>query len=140
MKPAITFPDAQLAVRDLLRALLASRTEPYALGATVSTREIPSDVTAAQATLPYVQVRSDGKFRDSRLDGRATVRVLAYGADVGQGENLAALCEALLLSASSADVRGSTSVMGPMPTDDPENGLPLSYFTITARLQPRQLT
>jgi hypothetical protein len=134
------FPDAQLAVRDLLRALLASRTEPYALGATVSTREIPSDVTEAQRSLPYIQVRSDGKFRNSRLDGRATVRVLAYGADVGHSENLASLCEALLLSASSADVRGSTSVTGPMPTDDPENGLPLSYFTITARLQPRQLT
>lgn len=137
MDTPIIFPDAQLAVRDLLRTLLAGRTEPYATGATVSTRELPG----ADGThpLPYVQVRSDGKFRDSRLDGRATVRVLAYGGDVGKSESLASLCEALLLAASSAEVRGSSSVTGPIPTDDPENGLPLSYFTITARLRPRQL-
>jgi hypothetical protein len=136
MDTAILFPDAQLAVRDLLRTLLAGRSEPYATGVTVSTREIPG---ADPFPLPYVQVRSDGKFRDSRLDGRATVRVLAYGGDVGKSESLAALSEALLLAASSAEVRGSSSVMGPMPTTDPENGLPLSYFTITARLRPHQL-
>lgn len=137
MNPPIAFPDAQLAVRDLLRALLASRTESYAQGATVSTRGLTGDDASRQ--LPYVQVRSDGKFRDSRLDGRATVRVLVYHRDEGLGESLAALCEALLLSASSADVRGSSSVTGPIPTGDPETGLPLSFFTITARLQPRQL-
>jgi hypothetical protein len=137
VKPAITFPDAQRAVRDLLRTLLASRTESYAQGVTVSTRDIPG--TDGTYPLPYVQVRSDGKFRDSRLDGRATIRVLAYGGDVGKSEDLAALCEALLLSASNAEVRGSTSVSGPLPTDDPETGLPFSFFTITARLRPSQL-
>lgn len=138
MNAPIVFPDAQLAVRDLLRTLLASRTEPYARGAVVSTKGLTGD--DASRRLPYIQVRSDGKFRDSRLDGRATVRVLVYHRDEGLGEALAALCEALLLSASSADVRGSTSVTGPIPTGDPETGLPLSFFTITARLRPRQLT
>lgn len=138
MNPAITFPDAQRAVRDLLRVLLASREEPCAAGVTVSTKGIPgADGTRA---LPYVQVRSDGKFRDSRLNGRATVRVLVFHRDEGLAEELAALCEALLLSASSAEVRGSTSVTGPIPTGDSETGLPLSFFTITARLKPRQLT
>lgn len=138
MKPAITFPDAQRAVRDLLRSLLAGRTEASALGATVSTRGLTGG--DENYPLPYIQVRSDGKFRDARLDGRATVRVLVYHRDEGLGEDLAALCEALLLSASSAEIRGSTSVTGPIPTGDPETGLPLSFFTITARLQPRQLT
>jgi hypothetical protein len=131
------FPDAQLAVRNLLRSLLATRTETYASGATVSTKEIAG--ADGTYSLPYVQVASDGKFRNSRLDGRATVRVLVYHRDVGLGESLASLCEALLLSASNAEIRGSSSVTGPIPTDDPENGLPFSYFTITARLHPRQL-
>lgn len=138
MAPAITFPDPQLAVRNLLRSLLASRPEPEARGVIVSTKGLSGD--DATRKLPFVQVRSDGKFRNARLDGRATVRVLVYHRDEGLAESLAALCEALLLSASSAEIRGSTSVMGPMPTGDPETGLPFSFFTITARLQPRQLT
>lgn len=137
MEPVIVFPDAGLAVRDLLRGLLASRAEVAAKGVTVSTRAIPG--ADEKRPLPYVQVRSDGKFRNARLDGRATVRVLAYGKDEGLSEELASLCEGLLLAASSDKVRGASSVSGPLPTTDPDNGLPLSFFTITARLRPRQL-
>jgi hypothetical protein len=135
---AIVFPDPQLAVRDLLRALLEERTEPEALGARVSTRGLPG--ADENRSLPYVQVRSDGRYRDSRLDGRATVRVTIWHTDEGLAENLAALCEALLLAATSDKIRGITPVMGPIPTGDEETGLPLSFFTITARLRPRQLT
>lgn len=138
MDTAVVFPDPQLAVRDLLRSLLAGRQEPEALGAVVSTKN-PPGADEARA-LPYIQVRSDGRFRDSRLNGRATVRVLVYHRDVGLGEALASLCEGLLLAATSAAVRGCSSVAGPLPTSDPETGLPFSFFTITARLKPRQLS
>lgn len=137
-KTVVMFPDPQLAVRDLLRELIADSPEEFAAGAVVSTKDLPG--TDEGRTLPYVQVRSDGRYRDSRLDGRATVRVLVYHRDVGLGEALAGLCEALLLAAHSAAVRGCSPVSGPLPTDDPETGLPLSFFTITARLRPRQLT
>jgi len=137
MKPVIVFPDGQLAVRDLLRALLADRPEPFAQGVVVSTRAIPG--ADEKRALPYVQVRADGSFRDARLDGRATVRVLAYGRDEGLSHSLAALCEGLLLAAPSGDVRSCSPVTGPRITDDPDNGLPLSFFTITARLRPRQI-
>ena len=132
----ITFPDAQLAVRDLLRALLAAR--PEGKGVTVSTKPIPG----ADGThpLPYVQVVSDGAFRDSQLNGRASVRVLAYGRDEGASVTLAALCEGLLLAEASSDkVRGCSPLAGPQSTSDPDNDLPFSYFTLTARLRPRQL-
>lgn len=130
----VAFPDPQRAVRDLLRALLASRTESYATGATVSVKP-PAETQA----LPFIQVRSDGRFRDSRLDGRASVRVIVWHKDEGLGEELAGLCEALLLSSTSADIRGCSSLTGPIPTGDPDTGAPMSYFTITARLTPRQL-
>lgn len=137
MDTAIAFPDPQLAVRDLLRVLLAGRPEPYAAGVTVSTRS--PDGTDEAPRLPYIQVRSDGRFRDSRLNGRASVRVIVWHRDEGLGEDLAGLAEALLLAGSSDRIRGASPLTGPMPTGDPDTGAPMSYFTITARLRPRQL-
>jgi hypothetical protein len=135
---AILFPDPQLAVRDLLRSLLTGRTEPVAANAKVSTKDLPG--ADENRALPYVQIRSDGSFRDSRLNGRATVRVLVWHTDEGRAQALALLCEALILAARSDDVRSVSPVSGPIPTGDPDTGLPLSFFTITARLTPRQLT
>lgn len=137
MDTPITFPDPQRATRDLLRELLADRLEPSALGATVSTKTLPGSDDARP--LPYVQVRSDGRFRDSRLNGRATMRVVVWHRDEGLAEDLAGLCEALLLASSSASLRGFSPVTGPIPVGDPETGLPMSFLTLTARLRPGQL-
>ena len=137
MDTPITFPDPQRAARDLLRELLADRLEPSALGATVSTKSLPGSDDARP--LPYVQVRSDGRFRDSRLNGRATIRVVVWHRDEGLAEDLAGLCEALLLAGSSAAIRAFSPVTGPIPVGDPETGLPMSFLTLTARLRPGQL-
>lgn len=137
MSDAVVFPDPRRAVRDLLTALLEPRLEAYALGATVSTKA-PGGADGTRV-LPYVQVRSDGRFRDSRLDGRATVRLLVWHEDEGLGEDLAALAEALLVSSSSASVRGCTPGTGPVPGLDPDTHEPLSSFTLTARLHPASL-
>jgi hypothetical protein len=136
MDPIITFPDPRQAVQTLLRELLADREEPEVDGVTVSTKDLPGSDN--DYPLPYVQIHSDGKFRDARLDGRATVRVVVWHRDEGLAEALATLCEALLLASSSTEVRGSSSISGPLPTGDPDNGLPMSYFTVTVRLKPRQ--
>jgi hypothetical protein len=137
-EPVILFPDPQLAVRDLLRVLLAERTEPAALDAVVSTKAPPgSDGTRV---LPHIQVRTDGRFRSARLNGRATVRVSVWHRDEGLGESLASLLEGLLLASSSGEIRGFSPVSGSIPTSDPDTGEPLSFFTITARLTPVQLT
>ena len=138
MSPAaIRFPDPRLAVRDLARELLADRTEPSALGAVVSTKTASPD--DAKRSLPHVHVRSDGSFRDSRLNGRATIRVVVWHRDEGLAQDLALLLEALLLATTSNRVRGFSSVTGPLPTSDPDTGEPISYFTLTARLRPEQL-
>lgn len=137
MDTAVMFPDPQLAVRDLLRVLLAGRAEAYAQGVTVSTKAPPG--TDEAPVLPYIQIQSDGRFRDARLNGRASVRVIVWHKDVGLGENLAGLAEALLLAGSSDRIRGASPLTGPMPTGDPDTGAPMSYFTITARLRPSNL-
>jgi hypothetical protein len=134
MSDAVVFADPRRAVRDLLTALLEPRLEPYVLGVRVSAKPLPGADEAR--ALPYVQVRSDGRFRDSRLDGRATVRLLVWHEDEGAGEDLAALCEALLLSSSSASVRGCTPGTGPLPSVDPATDAPLSSLTLTVRLHP----
>lgn len=136
-RPVIRFPDPRTAVRDVIRELLAERTEPEALGVTVSTKTASPD--DAKRTLPHVHVRSDGSFRDSRLNGRATVRVVVWHRDEGLAQSLALLIEALLLATSSDRVRGFGSVTGPLPTSDPDTGEPISYFTLTVRLRPEQL-
>jgi len=134
---AILFPDAQLAGRDLLRRLLAGRTEPVVRNVTVSTRG-PDDNDDKPA-LPYIQVVVDGTYRDSRLNGRATLRVIVWHTDEGLGQRLALLCEALLLASSSDDIRGFSPLVGPIPTGDPDTQEPMSYFTLTARLRPKNL-
>lgn len=134
----IVFPDAPLAVRDLLREQLACRTEAFAQNVTVSTREIPGS-DADGWNLPYVQVISDGRFRSANLNGRATVRCLVYHEDEGLADQLASLIEGILLSSGSDRVRNCGAMMGPRTTRDPDNGLPLSTLTVNARLRPQQL-
>lgn len=137
--PAIVFPDGQRAVRDLLRSLLAGRSETEAQGATVGTR-IPSWRSDDAPALPYVAVRLDGTFRDSRLNGRASVRVVVWHRDEGLGVALASLAEGLLLSGHGFGVRNVGPLTGPIATSDPETGDPMTSFTVTARLRPVSLT
>lgn len=139
MKPLITFPDAQLATRDLLRALLSGRTELYVQGATVSTR-VPDWKSDDAPALPYIAVHTDGNFRDARFNGRANVRLSVWHKDDGLGLQLAGLCEALLLASGSVAIRGFSPVTSPIPTSDPDTGDPLSFLSVTARLRPVQIT
>lgn len=130
----LVFPDARLITRDVLRTLLADRPEPEAQGVTVSTK--PSDPQGAR---PYVRVQVDGSSRTPRLNGQQAVRLSIWHRDEGLGFALARLCEALLLGAHAPGVRSFGDRTGPLPTEDPDTGEPLSYLTLTARLVPEQL-
>lgn len=131
---AVLFPDARLVTRDTLRRLLAGRAEPEVAGVTISTK--PAD---PQGPRPYVRIQADGSSRTSRLDGQQAIRLSIWHRDEGLGFALARLCEALLLGAHAPGVRSFGDRTGPLPTEDPDTGEPLSYFTITARLEPTQL-
>lgn len=130
----LRFPPPSRAVRDVLRTALAPYTE--AAGVTVSTKG-----PAPNPSLPYVQVRADARFRNSVLDGRATVRVAVWHADEGLAESLASLAEGLLLAyEGGSEIRTVTPVMSPLLTDDPETGAPLAFFTVNVRLAPVAIT
>ncbi len=130
MDTPILFADARLVVRDTLRLLLP--------GVTISTRDFPNNDSQAPP-VPYIQVKSDGSIRNSTLNGRDTIRFLCYGADDGLTTTLARRAEALILAASGGDLRGCTPQQSTFPTYDPDLGRPMAYFTITARLRPRNL-
>lgn len=135
----IIFPDGRLVVRNRLRLLLAPRTEPFAANTTVSTHEFPVD-DSVTPLIPYIQIKADGSFRDSVLDGRMTIRALCYGADDGYTASLAQLAEALILADHAGGLRGCTSQQSVFPTYDPDSGRPMAFFTFTARLRPSNLT
>ncbi len=130
MDTPILFADARLVIRDRLRALMPD--------VTISTRDYPNNDSKPLAT-PYIQVKSDGSLRNSALNGRDTIRFLCYGADDGLTTTLARRAEALILADSGGDLRGCTSQQSTFPTYDPDLGRPMAYFTITARLRPRNL-
>lgn len=140
MRPPIAWPDGRYSVRDLLRTFLATREEPEAAGATVSVKSYPG--SDADPVLPYVRVRTDQSFRSSSLDGRETVRIQVLHRDDTQAHDLAALVESFLLSplARSAEVRGITSIHGPLAVDDADTGAPASFITVTVRLRPTVLS
>jgi hypothetical protein len=139
MDTPIVFPDGRLVIRDRLRTISVGNSDPAIAGVTVSTRDFPSN-DSAPPPVPYLQVKSDGSARDSALNGRATIRILAYGADDGLTTRLALLAEALILADHDDEgLRGCSPQQSTFPTYDPDLGRPMAYFTFTARLRPSNL-
>jgi hypothetical protein len=131
----VRFPDPVPLVRDALRALLGASTAPEAAGAVVSTKA-PKLTTGVPAP-PHLQVVSDGRFRNARLDGRATIRVVVWHRDVGLAEALAELAQAAVLGSRLPGIRSVTPGTGPFPSTDPDvEDQPISYFTVTVRVPP----
>lgn len=134
----ITFPSARRPTRALVTELLADRPEPFTRGATVGTKMLPGSTGARP--LPYVRVTSDGTSRDSQLRGRQVLRFNVWHDDEGFAEDLALLLESLLLGAHTNGVRSYGELSGVLLTHDEEADLPLAFFTLTARLEPVQIT
>lgn len=135
---AIRFRDPLPDVRDHLAALLAPRPEPEALGAKVSTLDVPG--ADGDRPLPWIQIKHDGSTRSSRASADASLRILIYHADAGLGLNLGFLVEALLIGTSSSTVRAYVAgALGPVGDTDPDLGIPFTSLTINARLRPSSI-
>jgi hypothetical protein len=138
-KPLVVFPDAQLAIVELLRAELADRTESFAGNAVVGTI-MPNGDDPNPKSAPYIMVRLDGTSTRYPVDETADIRVAVWHSSEAKSLALAQLCRALLLAhAGSQTIRVVTPLTGPIPASDPESGDPLSSFTVAARLRPNPL-
>ncbi|WP_143740500.1 hypothetical protein [Micromonospora echinospora] len=88
--------------------------------------------------LPYAMVASDGAFVRQPTTLVATVRVAVWGESDAAGYDLADDLHATLLGyEGGSEVRGFGPLTGPLPTEDPDTGQPLTSFTVSARLRPR---
>ena len=88
---------------------------------------------------PHVQVSLDGTpHNDHPIAAYCSVRFVARADGIAAVKALAAQCEALLLAHSTAEVPRSKTLIGPMPSRDPETGHDMCWFTlrVTVRLVP----
>lgn len=136
MRPLVNFADAQLVTIELLRALITADTTDVATGAVVGSR-LPQGKAETPRVAPYIMVRLGGSSLPSVIEETDTLRVSVWATTEAKGLALAKWCRTQLLAYSGdAEIRGYQPLVGPIPTDDPESGAPLSFFTITARLRP----
>ena len=139
MKPTIIFPDAMLAVVEVLRDRLETVDQSYVEGFTVGTK-VPADRSLDTATLPYILVRLDGSTLTQQANEEATIRVSVWHSTEAKGIALAQACRALLLSyGGGTKIRVIKPLTGTLPTSDPESGDPLSSFTVAVSLRPSTL-
>ncbi|WP_229398177.1 hypothetical protein [Micromonospora okii] len=88
--------------------------------------------------LPYVMVAADGTFVRQRATATATVRVAAWGESDATGYDLADDLHARLLAYEGGPgVHGFLPMAGPLPAEDFDTGRPMTFFTVRARLRPR---
>jgi len=139
MKPFVTYPDATSTLASILRDALASRAEPFAQNAHVST-VVPVERSLDTSSSPYILVAQDafGDVRQSALLV-ASVRVTCWGATEDDTFDLAALCHALLVSyRGDAEVRSMLPLGAPFLTEDVATDQPIASFEVTANLLPRK--
>lgn len=136
MRPLVNFADAQLVTIELLRTLIAADATATTTDAVVGSRT-PQGKAEPPRAAPYIMVRLTSSSTPSIIEETDTLRVSVWAATEAKGLALAKWCRNHLLAyGGDAELRGFQPLVGPIPTDDPESGAPLSFFTITARLRP----
>lgn len=119
----VLYSDACAAVINSLAVSLASRTEPYAAGVTVSGELTPG-------ADPQIVVTPNGvTSRVRNIVQRVTVRLVVWHVDDITALALAQLALALL------DDAGFPTLTGPDTATDPESGRPIVAGTVRASMQ-----
>jgi len=115
----------------LLTAALAARGETVTCGVTIPT------VPWTSTTVRHVQVASDGVTAITYpILWRTSIRVTCWAYATTAAQDLAALCEALLLSyAGSPSVAGFLPATSGLLTKDAATGAQLASFNVSAKLQ-----
>lgn len=130
MKPLAVPPLAETVTIDYLTAELAARSQDVTCGVVIPSAWAPG-------TKPHVQVALDGTpVVQYPVLWWATVRVTVWATATTAAQNLAGLCEALLLShAGSATVAGALPGTGLLVTTDPDTKAALASVTVRLKLR-----
>lgn len=133
MKPAVTFPDAERAVVDLLAGLIG----PHQPDATVGIGVPPGWGTSSP---PHIEVDWDGTPTNFHpVADRPTIRVVVRARTTSEAKRLAQLARGLLLAHTGAgDIARIRPGVGVMPARDPDTKAELASFTllVTVRAIP----
>lgn len=132
-KLAVTFPDVERLIRDLLEELITPHEPDVTVGIGV-----PTDWTPTSPE--HLQVVSDGiPERTQPIVAHATVRLVARAASTSRAKAIAALGEGLLLAHKGG---GGVSVIRPLagvlPARDPDTRAEIASVSlrVSVRSQP----
>lgn len=130
MKPLVRPPRAETVVVDYLATALAARGQDVTVGVTIPT-------TWAPGTKPHVQVGHDGTpIVEYPILWRASVRITTWATATTVTQDLAGLCEALMLShPGSTEVGSVRPLTGTLPTRDPDTGAQLASVSVQVNLR-----
>jgi len=122
-------PRAEAVVSDYLIPLLTAHGQDVTCGVNIPT-------TWVTGTKPHVQVALDGTpIVQYPILWRATVRVTAWATATTVAQDLAGLCEALLLShPGSTSVAGILTGTGILPAQDPTTKAQLASISVIVKL------
>ena len=125
MSLAVTFPDAELVTKNLLRDLMALH-EPEVTVAV----GVPTDWTPASPA--HLQVVWDGTpLRTHPVIAHATVRVVARATTTSEAKRLAGLAEGLLLAHGGGDgIASIRPLAGVLAARDPETRAELASISV----------
>jgi hypothetical protein len=135
VKPVVVFADPIAAALQILRAKVPGHVPGAAFGTVAPSVQRTGDYAA-----PYAMVALDAVSGRYPVHLAATLRVVAYGATESQTLALAQVCRAVLLADDgTGNARSFGELTGPIPSTDPDNGAPVAFFTVAARMRPTPL-
>lgn len=135
MKVLATYPDVEVATKDLLRDLLDDLTGETATVGVV----LPAD-WVAKTSPPHLEVACDGTpILEHPIAARSTIRVTAWSNARSEAKRLATLALGLLAAHDgSGDISAIQPLTGVLPARDPANRGELASVTlrVTVRSTP----
>ncbi len=128
MKVAVTYPDPEVALVDLLEQLLDDEDCTVSVG-------VPDDWTPSTGN--HVEVALDGTPVERHpIAIMPTLRVVAHTATPSEAKRLALLCQGLLLAHPGGDPVGSIRPgTGLLVARDPDTRAELASFTVRTTLR-----
>lgn len=135
MADLIRYPDAAAECARVLRIHLGARSEIYAQGSLVRTR-VPSELSLSSPELPVVVCQVTAAVEPSVVNQRTSLQVTAWHVTDDEAHDLAQLCLGLVRASPGPLLRAVRPLAGVITGRDPDNAVPIAWFTIRAQVAP----